>query len=73
MREELESFVNQGLQQGWNGWPLKGWSFDTGAGRFEMEDRGVGFFDFTPEESFWTGKRFRRLFQAHLQDRNRLS
>jgi hypothetical protein len=24
MRAELEIFVNQGLQQGWRGWPLKG-------------------------------------------------
>ena len=24
MRTELESFVNQGLREGWRGWPLKG-------------------------------------------------
>jgi hypothetical protein len=23
MRNELESFVNTGLREGWNGWPLK--------------------------------------------------
>jgi len=24
MRIELETFVNQGLQEGWRGWPMKG-------------------------------------------------
>ena len=29
MREELEVFVNEGLREGWNGWPLKQ-EMDTG-------------------------------------------
>jgi hypothetical protein len=28
MRTDLESFVNQGLMQGWLGWPVKGRQVD---------------------------------------------
>jgi len=33
MRIELESFVNQGLQEGWGGWPPKSNTEKTGGGR----------------------------------------
>ncbi len=73
MRDDLESFVNQGLEEGWNGWPLKSWSFDAGKEWLEVENRGAEFLGFTPEESFRASRRFRRLFQACLQDMDGLS
>ena len=44
MRNELESFVNKGIREGWRGWPLKNWSFDCEGFRLTCcaEARGIG-------------------------------
>jgi hypothetical protein len=76
MREELESFVNQGLEEGWYGWPLKGWPF--GAGQHWLaygEDSAIEieFFGSMPEQPFLAGGRLNRLFRTHLHNMNRWS
>jgi hypothetical protein len=74
MREELESFVNQGIEEGWGGWPVKGWSFTPvrcGMACGEMME--VNSLDPAQEYSFPIWSRLDRLFQTHFQDMNRLS
>ena len=74
MREELESFVNQGIEEGWNGWPVKSWSFTAPQCRLAYgELEGVEPLDLTQEYSFPIWSRLDRLFQTRFQDMNRLS
>jgi hypothetical protein len=74
MREELESFVNQGIKEGWNGWPVKDWSFATAQCRLGYgEVEGVEPLDFTQESPFPIWSRLDRLFQTRFQNMNRLS
>ncbi len=74
MREELEFFVNQGIEEGWNGWPLKGSSFrkmECRLGRGNVE--GVELLDLTREYAFPIWNHLDRLFQSRFQDMSRLS
>jgi hypothetical protein len=75
MREELESFVNQGIEEGWGGWPLKGWSLQVDDCRLQCrpEFGEMDLLERVLQRPLLVGGRLSRLFQTDLQDVNRLS
>jgi hypothetical protein len=75
MREELESFVNKGIEEGWSGWPLKGWSFDAGECRLKYcdDNSATGLFNRAQSRPLLVGERFNRLFGVDLPDVDSLS
>jgi hypothetical protein len=72
MREELESFVNRGIEKGWEGWPLKDWPFDTDQCRL-AHDGEINLFDRIQAGFLSVEGRLDRLFRTGLQGVDRLS
>lgn len=75
MREELESFVNKGIEEGWRGWPLKEWSLNCDELRLTccVEAPGVGILSRFQRRVFRPAGRLNRYFQSDFQDMDWLS
>lgn len=75
MREDLESFVNEGIKEGRNGWPVKGRSSDVDEYPLEHggEDGEIQPFDFMQERPLLVETRLDRLFRRRFQNMDRLS
>jgi hypothetical protein len=75
MREELESFVNKGIEEGWSGWPLKNWSTDGDALRLtcRMAVSTFGFLSRFGEGMFPLDGRLSRYYDPQYGDDGLLS
>lgn len=75
MREELESFVNKGIKEGWEGWPLKDWSLTCDELRLTCCTKApdVGILSRFQRRVLRPEGRLNRYFQSDFQDMDWLS